>query len=184
MSTCCSDRLRGRILWSLVPPAEPGATLFDAPSRVARDRVEVSLEVARNSCALLATLRPSTASTERPCPITFIESALRRLQPGQAIASSRKADARRRVEQSCPRLGRGDKVARYAAAQAVATSNSEVSFQRDFRVVNGRPCTHTARYTFTSFSRRGIGVHSSIATFVLASMHTSLALHGTWDSWM
>ncbi len=31
---CCSDRLRGRWFFRAVPRAEPGARLYDAPSRV------------------------------------------------------------------------------------------------------------------------------------------------------
>src|SRR6266446_6455182 len=43
--TTCGDRLRGRLSLSpLVPPAEPGARLFDAPSRVLTQRRDCRFE--------------------------------------------------------------------------------------------------------------------------------------------
>src|SRR5260221_13175589 len=81
---------RLHILRRPVPPAEPGATLYDAPSRVARDRVEVSPDVARRRMRTQAVSSRVPRGTSKRAGVT-------------------PSDARRRVAQSCPRLGRGDR---------------------------------------------------------------------------
>src|SRR5260221_7379954 len=78
---------RLHILRRPVPPAEPGATLYDAPSRVARDRVEVSPDVARRRMRTQAVSSRVPSRTSKRAGVT-------------------PSDARRRVAQTCPRLGR------------------------------------------------------------------------------